>query len=155
MKLIADKNTNITNQLEFLESLVTWHASLKKNIQANKNGCCALSIDFVGHAALEIQILYTWSTIQALNPKRGIFLNYTLEHTSGAWQCSTKVSSGCIFSQKQVLHTYPSFLIWQQRNFEVSGVRGRPQNFEVFVCVKWSFYLVKSASKCSKTQKME
>ena len=59
MKLIADKNTNVTNQLEFLESLVTWPASLKKNIPANKNGCRALSIDFVGRAALEIQILYT------------------------------------------------------------------------------------------------
>ena len=60
MKLIADNNTNITNQLEFLESLVTWPASFKKNIPANKNGCRALSIDFVGRAALEIQILYTW-----------------------------------------------------------------------------------------------
>ena len=34
------------------------------------------------------------------------------------WECEwewkgypSKVSSGCIFSQKQVLHTYPSFLI--------------------------------------------
>ena len=60
MKLIADKNTNVTNQLEFLESLVTRPASFqKKNIPANKNGCRALSIDFVGCAALEIQILYT------------------------------------------------------------------------------------------------
>ena len=57
MKLIADKNTNVTNQLEFLESLVTWPASFKKNIPANKNGCRALSIDFVGRAVLEIQIL--------------------------------------------------------------------------------------------------
>ena len=61
MKLIADKNTNVTNQLEFLESLVTWPASFKKNIPANKNGRRALSIDFVGRAALEIQILYTYS----------------------------------------------------------------------------------------------
>ena len=60
MKLIADNNTNVTNQLEILESLVTWPASFKKNIPANKNGCRALSIDFVGRAALEIQILYTW-----------------------------------------------------------------------------------------------
>ena len=57
MKLIADNNTNITNQLEFLESLV------KKYIPANKNGCRALSIDFVGRAALEIQILYTWDRV--------------------------------------------------------------------------------------------
>ena len=30
---------------------------LKKNIPANKDGCRALSIDFVGQAKLEIQIL--------------------------------------------------------------------------------------------------
>ena len=61
MKLIADNNTNVTNQLKILESLVTWPASFKKNIPANKNGCRALSIDFVGRAALKIQILYTCS----------------------------------------------------------------------------------------------
>ena len=57
MKLIADHNTNIISQLEVLESLVTWPASFKKNIPANKDGCRALSIDFVGRATLEIQIL--------------------------------------------------------------------------------------------------
>ena len=36
----------------------------------------------------------------------------------------SKVSSGCIFSQKQVLHTYPSFLMWQQRNIEAWGIWG-------------------------------
>ena len=60
MKLIADNNTNVTNQLEFLESLVTWPASFKKNIPPNKDGYCALSIDSVGRAALEILILDTW-----------------------------------------------------------------------------------------------
>ena len=67
MKLIADNNTNVTNQLEILESLVTWPASFKKNIPANKNGCRALSIDFVGHAALEIQILYTWCYLDSIS----------------------------------------------------------------------------------------
>ena len=57
MKLIADNNTNIISQLDVLESLVTWPASFKKNIPANKDGCRALSIDFVGRATLEIQIL--------------------------------------------------------------------------------------------------
>ena len=57
MKLIADNNTNIISQLDVLESLVTWPASFKKNIPANKDGCRALSIDFVGQATLEIQIL--------------------------------------------------------------------------------------------------
>ena len=57
MTLIADNNTNIISQLDVLESLVTWPASFKKNIPANKDGCRALYIDFVGQATLEIQIL--------------------------------------------------------------------------------------------------
>ena len=62
MKLIADNNTNIISQLDVLESLVTWPASVKKNIPANKDGCRALSIDFVGQATLEIQILLYMDT---------------------------------------------------------------------------------------------
>ena len=81
MKSIADHNTNIISQLGFLESLVTWPASFNKNIQVNKDGCCALSIDSVGRAILEIQILLymatsafykhnQWDFREAFNKKR-------------------------------------------------------------------------------------